>query len=208
MTLEAKQDRVDRLVNRFVYWRDKRKRSRRRSLMLAYLKPRIRSAKEKLAKARAKAGVSSVSSRGVQLVKNFEGFYPNVYDDGLGFRTIGYGFRWPQEYKGRTITEKAAAKLLEEKLDGSYGDAVRQASRIAGWPLSQNQFDALVSFTFNLGTGWVGNSSGGFGSLWGAFRRRDRQGVADAFLLYVNAGSPVEAGLRRRRQAERALWLR
>jgi lysozyme len=199
--VNPKQARVDRLIARFTYWRDKRKPSRRRSLMLAYLKPRIRSAKEKLAKSKA----SQVSDRGVQMVANFEGFSPSVYDDGLGFETIGYGFRFPQEYGKPTITRKEAFALLRVKLDGSYGNAVRKASKVAGWPLSQNQFDALVSFTYNLGPGWVGNESW---TIWRAFKARDKKGVADALLLYVNPGSPVEVGLRRRRQAERSLWLR
>lgn len=203
--LEAKQARVDRLVRRYEYWRDKRQRSMRRSLMLAYLKPRIKDARKKLAKAK---GATKVSDRGVTLVKNFEGFYPNVYDDGLGFLTIGYGFRYPREWPQRTITRQEAEVALRRKLNGSYGDAVRKASRTANWPLNQNQFDALVSFTYNLGTGWVENASGDFETIWGAFKRRDKKGVADALLIYVNRGSPVELGLRRRRQSERALWLR
>lgn len=205
--LADKRARVDRLEKRYAYWLDSRRPSPRRTLMLRYLRPKLRSARARLK--RAERVASTVSGRGVELVKRFEGFSPTVYDDGLGFETIGYGFRYPEEYARPTITRKEADALLRVKLNGTYGDAVRKASRLAKWRLNQNQFDALVSLTFNLGTGWVGAKPGQTGAtLWAAFKDRDRKGVADALLLYVNPGTSVEAGLRRRRQAERELWLR
>lgn len=118
--------------------------------------------------------------------------------------TIGYGFTG-SEYRGSSITEPQAAKLLRQKLDGDrYGGAVRRAQKLARWPLNQNEYDALVSFTFNLGPGWVDDNDW---TIWRKFKARDKQGVADALLLYVNPGTVVEAGLRRRRQAERRLFL-
>jgi lysozyme len=199
--MNAQEDRVKRLQARVRYWEKLRKRSMRRSVMLAYLRPRLKQALAKLAK--SQRGIE-VSERGVRMVAGFEGYSARWYDDGLGNQTIGYGFlkgEWNKPY----ITEPEALALLRRKLNGEYGDAVRRAANLTGWRLTQNEFDALVSFTFNLGTGWVGNEKW---SVWRFFRARNRQGVADSMLLYVNPGSPVEAGLRRRRQAERSLFLR
>jgi len=167
---------------------------------------RVKRAEAKLTKYRARNGATRVSDRGVALVKEFEGFSPTAYDDGLGYKTIGWGFRVPEEYPaGRSITRAQADPLLREKLDGErYGAAVRRAQTLARYPLNQNQYDALLSFTFNLGPGWVGDNDW---TIWRKLKARDKRGVADALLLYRNPGSPVEAGLRRRREAERRLFL-
>jgi len=77
--------------------------------------------------------------------------------------------------------------------------------RIAGWQeLSVNQQAALLSFTYNCGPNWYGSQ--GFSTLTRHLRNRELEQVPAALMLYVNPGGPSEAGLRRRRKAEAALW--
>ena len=75
----------------------------------------------------------------------------------------------------------------------------RAAARVK---LNQNQFDALVSFTYNLGAGALGSST-----LLGKLNRGDFEGAADEFPKWNKAGGKVLNGLVKRRAAERSLFL-
>lgn len=146
------------------------------------------------------------SAAGIAFLKTWEGFSPNAYQDIAGVWTIGYGhtegFRDGRFNEGTRLTECAAEALLREDL------ALREAAvlELVEAPLDQNEFDALVSFVYNIGVGGFRRSS---------VRRRinenDRAAAGDAFLLWNKArigGKLREVrGLTRRRQAERALFL-
>ena len=95
-----------------------------------------------------------LSDRGVKLIKQFEGFSAKPYLDQALVPTIGYG---TTHYHHRAVTlsdqdisEKTATYLLRTQVDETYGKAVNHYVQV---PLTQNQFDALVSFTYNLGVG-------------------------------------------------------
>lgn len=154
----------------------------------------------------------TVSASGVSFIKHFEGFSPTIYDDGRGVATVGYGHTenvhagavWLSEQRtpGR-LTEHEAASLLREDLNVEY------APSVAALPIrfTQNEFDALVSFVFNLGRNAVHGASN-FETLNRAIEHHDKRAIADALRLYDNPNDPgVHAGLRRRRRAERALFL-
>jgi hypothetical protein len=98
------------------------------------------------------------------------------------------------------ITEPQASALLARDLNRKYAPAVH-ALRL---PLNQHQFDALVSFVYNLGPGIVGPSH----TIGQALLRKAWRAAADSMLLYDKAGGRVLEGLRRRRVAERALFLK
>lgn len=141
-----------------------------------------------------------ISPNGVAFIKGFEGFSSAPYDDGTGVWTIGYGHIEGVTPRSPHITEPQAARLLQRDLDRNYAPAVNQL----GLPLNQNQFDALVSVVYNLGVGIIGPQH----DMGRLLRARQYRQAADSFLEYDHAGGVVMEGLRRRRAAERALFLK
>jgi lysozyme len=147
----------------------------------------------------------NISPAGVALVKQFEGLRLAAYPDpGSGGDpwTIGYGTTiYPSGDKvqrGDTITAEQAEEYLRHDLR-KFESAV---SRAVLAPVSQEQFDALVSLTYNIGEGAFGRST-----LLRKLNAGDASGAAEEFLRWVNAGGKPMAGLRRRREAERAMFL-
>lgn len=137
------------------------------------------------------------SQKGIDLIKQFEGFRSKAYRDVVGVWTIGYGFT-KNVKEGDTITrEEAEARLRNELVE--YEQAVLAACTL---PTNQHQFDALVSFCFNVGLGNLRKSS-----VIKAHNRGDFQAAARAFALWNKAGGKVWPGLTRRRAAEAALYL-
>lgn len=140
-----------------------------------------------------------ISERGLNLIIHFEGFSPVVYRDAAGFPTIGYGHLIrPGEIFPERISEQDARRLLRE-------DVMVAERAVARWisvPLTQAQFDALVSFTFNLGAGVLQRST-----LRRVLNRGEVDEVPEQLMRYVWAGGKKLAGLVRRRRAEAALFL-
>lgn len=136
----------------------------------------------------------NISQKGLDLIKHFEGCYLKAYYCPAGVLTIGYGHT-KNVSVGQVITQDQADNLLREDM-AVYEGYVNKCSALTFTP-NQNQFDALVSFTFNCGAG----------SLKTLVEGRSPEVVAEKLLLYINAnGKPLE-GLRRRRVAERELFL-
>lgn len=138
-----------------------------------------------------------VSSKGLALIKQFEGFREDAYQDVVGVWTIGYGFT--KDVKaGDHMTRKQADVRLAGELN-AYEAAVLKAT---GGNCTQSQFDALCSFAWNVGIAGMRGSS-----VIKAHVRGDFQAAARAFGLWNKAGGKVWAGLTRRRAAEAALYL-
>lgn len=137
------------------------------------------------------------SQRGIDLIKEFEGFSAKAYQDVVGVWTIGYGST-KNVKPGDTITKTEAEQRLREELV-EYERAVEKNCTVQP---NQNQFDALVSFCYNVGPGNFRKSS-----VLKAHNRSDFQAAARAFALWNRAGGKVWAGLTRRRMAEAALYL-
>lgn len=142
-----------------------------------------------------------ISSRGLDLIAQFEGFVDHIYKDAAGHPTIGYGHLLKEGEERRFrggITRSEGKSLLRE--DANVAErAVNSYVRV---PLNQNQFDALVSFTFNVGSGNFRNST-----LLKKLNNGDYKGASNEFLRWVRAGGRVLAGLQRRRNAERKMFL-
>lgn len=137
------------------------------------------------------------SQKGIDLIKQFEGFRSKAYQDVVGVWTIGYGFT-KNVKDGDTITrEEAEARLRNELVE--YEQAVLAACTL---PPNQHQFDALVCCAWNIGIAGIRKSS-----MIRAHNRGDFQAAARAFLLWNKAGGKVWPGLTRRRAAEAALYL-
>ena len=145
------------------------------------------------------------SDKGIALIKQFEGCKLTAYPDpGTGGApwTIGYGWTQPVDGKpvrpGMTIDQKTADRLLKTGLVSYENDILR----LVKVKLSQGQFDALVSFTYNLGSRSLSTST-----LLSKLNAGDYAGAADEFPRWNKAGGKVLNGLTRRREAERALFL-
>lgn len=144
----------------------------------------------------------------VDLIAEFEGFRASVYDDGVGVATIGYGSTFYPDGRSVTwndapISEPEARKMMQGIAEKDFWNVLKRT--IPYWEdMTDGQRGALLSFSYNLGSGFYG--SPGFNTISAVLRDRAWESVPDAFMLYVNPGSTVEAGLRRRRQAEIALW--
>lgn len=149
---------------------------------------------------------TGISKAGVDFIKEFEGFYGKQYNDGVGVMTIGYGTTAADiSPLPKTMTEARASELLQQKLNSKYVPPVLKA--LAKVHPTQNMVDACASFSYNLGEGAF-RGAPGFETLTRALRKGDVQGIADAILLYDNPNDPaVHAGLKRRRKAERAMFL-
>lgn len=146
----------------------------------------------------AAQGEMSISDRGVELIAKYEGCRLAAYKCPAGVWTIGYGHTAGVKPGDTLPNEQAAKNLLKEdlkKYGGCVNDCVKKGNII--FPLTQNQFDALTSFTYNCGAGNLKKLVSG----------RDAATVAEKMLLYNKGGGKVLAGLVRRREEERALFL-
>ncbi|HIE4459354.1 lysozyme [Acinetobacter nosocomialis] len=145
----------------------------------------------------------TTSDVGVDLITGFEDTRTTSYDDGVGVWTIGTGTTvYPNGVKvkkGDICTLEQAKSYFKHDL-AKFEKTVNELVTV---PLTQNQFDALVSLTYNIGSGAFKNST-----LLKKLNVKDYSGAADQFLVWNKAGGKVMKGLVRRREAERALFLK
>lgn len=139
-----------------------------------------------------------VSDRGLEVIRIFEGFSPRPYICPAGYLTIGYGHVVRPGEVFVVIDEGKAEELLREDVR-IYECKVLKLIKV---PLTQGQFDALVSFTYNLGAGALQRST-----LRMKLNRGEYLDAADEFPKWVWAGGRKLRGLIRRRMEERKLFL-
>lgn len=138
-----------------------------------------------------------ISQTGIDLIESFEGCCLDAYQDIGGVWTIGYGHT-QDVCAGMMITQEQATQMLLQDLV-IYEGYVNQYVTV---PLTQNQFNALVSFTYNLGPDAFAKST-----LLSVLNAGQYSNAAAMFLEYDHAGGVEVAGLKRRRLAEQALFL-
>lgn len=151
------------------------------------------------------AGPHALSTRGLELIAHFEGFSAVPYDDGgqpgLGNATIGFGHLL--HLGAVTLTDRHHWNAPMSRADGLYllrrdaDIAVADVNRLVTVPLKPQEFDALVSFTFNLGGGALERST-----LLTSLNHSGYASVPRSLMQYDHAGGRALEGLRRRRQAE------
>ena len=132
----------------------------------------------------------------IEKLKEFEGYRPTSYQDSAGVWTIGYGHTQGVK-KGQKITKAQAESLLR-------GDLLKAEKYVNGLKLNltQGQFDALVDFAYNLGTGNLGTST-----LLGKIRMKaSDEEIQAQFRRWVYAGGKVLPGLVKRREWEAQRW--
>lgn len=138
------------------------------------------------------------TDRGINLIKSFEGFSAITYIDAAGIPTIGFGHAIRKgEYFPGGITEEQATEILRRDVRHA-SNAVTRLIRV---PLTDNQFDVLTSFTYNLGAAALQRST-----LRAKINREDYD-VASEFPKWCWAGGRKLPGLVKRRKIEAGLYL-
>ena len=135
------------------------------------------------------------SDAGLNLIKQFEGLRLGAYKDSGGVPTIGYGHTATAK-EGQKITKADAERLLQ----GDVASAEEAVKRLVKVPLSQNQFDALVSLTYNIGSGGFAGST-----LLKKLNAGDKD-VTKEFIKWSKDGDRRLPGLVSRRKEEAKLF--
>lgn len=143
----------------------------------------------------------NISQKGIDLIREFEGLRLTAYYDSVGIITIGvgttnadYNITHTRIVPGLTITEETALKWLELSVNNKYAPLVDKYNGTYHW--NQNQFDALTSFAYNIGSIDQLTANG----------TRSIAEISNKILAYDKAGGQTLAGLTRRRKAEKALF--
>lgn len=140
----------------------------------------------------------NISQKGINLIKNFEGCRLTAYKCPANILTIGYGHTGSDVHTGQKITQEEAEKLLRQDLIIHCNNV----SKLVKVPLNQNQFDALVSFEYNVGYGAFMNST-----LLKLLNQKKYKEASEQFGRWKFAGGKILAGLVKRREAEKQLFL-
>lgn len=138
----------------------------------------------------------TTGKKGVTLIKFFEGFRAQAYYDAVGVPTIGYGTTASVKM-GQKITEAQGEAFLQADLRKFEAGV----SKLVKVPLTQEQFDALVAFTYNLGLGNFQSST-----LLKVLNQGRYDLVPDQMMRWNKAGGKVLNGLTKRRAAEGTLF--
>ena len=139
-----------------------------------------------------------MSAAGLDLLKRSEGFRSRTYLDAAGLPTIGYGHQLVHpECFPNGISEAQGAEILVNDLR----DAEQAVGRLVKVALTQGQFDALVDFCFNVGSGKLVDST-----LLKDLNAGQYAQAAEQLLRWDHVGSQEMAGLKARREAEFQLW--
>ena len=144
-----------------------------------------------------------ISEKGLSMIERFEGCLLKASNKLDGVWTIGYGqtgsYYGKRVRRGMTTTKALAHAWLRDHSIKTYEDAVTQAVKV---PINQNQFDALVSFAYNVGVGAMAGST-----AVRKLNQGDYTGAADVLTMWTRCNGKVLPGLVRRRKEERALFL-
>ena len=140
----------------------------------------------------------NTSPEGIALVQHYESCKLKAYKCPAGVWTVGWGHTGPDVKPGTVISQTRADELLREDLR-AFETEVAKLVKVS---LNQRQFDALVSFAFNVGANALKNST-----LLRLLNAQDYTGAANQFLRWNKGGGQVLLGLTRRRTAERALFM-
>lgn len=138
-----------------------------------------------------------ISINGISLIKKFEGLRFEAYQDIVGVWTIGFGHTGLDVVRGLKIDESTAVELLHMDLR-KFEDGINSYVKVQ---LNQNQFDALVSFCYNVGLGNFQKST-----MLKAINAQNFSIAASQFPLWANAGGKKVPTLVRRREDERELF--
>lgn len=138
-----------------------------------------------------------ISQKGIDLIKKFEGCRLKAYKDSVGVWTIGWG-NTSHAKAGMAITQQQAETFLKEDIV-----PVERVLNGMGVNFTQNQFDALCSWIFNLGTANFNSSA----MRKYIIAKKGDVEITDQLIKWHNAGGKPLTGLKRRRVAEANMFL-
>lgn len=147
--------------------------------------------------------ITKLSQKGLDLIKQFEGLSLTPYVCAGGINTIGYGSTYYPNGQKIKLTDPAITQIVAESfLKHSLSTYEKAVDSFCRDDISQSQFDALVSFAYNLGTGALQKST-----LIKKVNANPKDvTIADEFMKWNKANGRVLSGLTRRRQAEANLY--
>jgi len=155
-----------------------------------------------------------LSTKGAKFIAREEGMILHPYNDPVGYATIGIGHLLHRsrvtlaDYRRWRAFRATDAYALLQRDAERFAAPLRKHAAAKHWNLNQHEFDALVSFSFNVGTGWL-SSSTLERVLTDAARHGHRPhptAVAKALAMWSKAGGRTLAGLRARRTREARLF--
>ena len=142
-----------------------------------------------------------VSSKGLELIKEFEGFSSVAYLCSAKKATIGYGNTFWEDGRAVKLGEQISKSRAEALLLHTVSGFAQGVSDRVSVTLTQNQFDAMVSLAYNIGLGNFGSST-----LLRKVNERDFAGASFEFLRWNRSGGKPLLGLTRRREKEKLLF--
>lgn len=150
-----------------------------------------------------------ISQNGIDLIRHYEGCSLFEYRDSANIKTIGIGHTGSDVYDGEKISPDEAESLFLNDIK-SFVSMLNEKLTVT---VNQNQFDALLSFLYNVGPGNVGIKdglfhlkSGGPSTLWKMVESENFSGAASQFTLWCRSGGVVLRGLLARRRSEQILF--
>lgn len=146
-----------------------------------------------------------ISKTGLDLIKKYEGFYENAYVCPAGVMTIGWGTtKWPHAVDGKVVKkgEKISRAEADFILEQQVNEHAQQLWKYIKVPLTQNQFDALASFAYNLGANILAKDA----ALTSYINKKDWANTTRVMLMYIKAAGKKLDGLEKRRKDEVALF--
>lgn len=141
--------------------------------------------------------IYAISKPGLDLIRRSEGCRLTAYRCPAGVWTVGYGHTGPDVTEGMTITQERA----EELLAADVAEFEKRVQQLVTAPMTQGQFDAMVSFAYNVGLNAFAAST-----LLRKFNAEDYDGAAAEFARWNRGGGKVLPGLVARRNEERAMF--
>jgi GH24 family phage-related lysozyme (muramidase) len=145
----------------------------------------------------------NIDAAGLKFIADNEGFSEVVYNDSAGHPTIGYGHKIiPQDVHYYGVLETVSTELALEILHHDVAIAENYVGNLVDVALNQNQFNALVDFCYNCGSGNFQKST-----LLKLLNNNHYDQAAEEFLKWDIAGGQVVQGLLNRRQREKDLFL-
>lgn len=148
---------------------------------------------------------SIVSDACIDFIKSWEGYFGTPYIDCVGVKTLGYGMTGDEIERIDSITEEEATQMLKDWINNKYAPPIKADLDSKGITLNQNEFDALVSFAYNCGTGALMSQSTLYKNVIAGIR--DNSTITANFIAWSNGGGRRIEGLYRRRTKEAAMFL-
>ncbi len=147
---------------------------------------------------------SLVSSKCIDFIKSWEGYFAKPYYDCVGVKTLGYGMTGKEIEGLEYVTEEQATEMLKDLIENKYAPAVKKDLDSKNITLKQHEFDALISFAYNCGVvGLVGSTL--YKNIVSGIR--DKNIITSNFQVWSNGGGKRIEGLYRRRIKEAAMFL-